>query len=173
MNTGKINEIENRLREYEERLSKLESAFQSRPLSEDIASGRNKELAKRINVDEEKLNQLLDKLFHIEKENILTVIEPSEKLGKNDKERTKNITLLTLLGYKYFFGKDEIFSQEIRRNVAENNVPLNNFGSYLNELVPSFIRRKGKLKSPKTTYKLTVLGKSKARELIKKLCGKN
>ena len=163
-----INEIKNFLQHHEERLSKLEGLFQSKPPLEKRRAVGIKELVKKTGVSEEKIKELFD----FEKDS-LTVLTSLDKLGKNDKERTKNITLLTLLGYKYFFGKDEIFSQEIRRNVAENNVPLNNFGSYLNELVPSFIRRKGKLKSPKTTYKSTVLGISKARELIKKLCGKN
>ena len=64
-----------------------------------------------------------------------------------------------------------MLAKEIKRNVAENNIPINNFATYINEMSPSLIRRKGKLRSPKTTYKLTPYGEAKARELIQIMCG--
>ena len=91
--------------------------------------------------------------------------------GEKERDKTQNIALLVLLGYKYLLSKEEVLSQEIRRNVAENNIPLNNFATHLGDVTPSLIRRKGKLRSPKTTYKLTTLGESKARELIKVIAG--
>lgn len=53
--------------------------------------------------------------------------------------------------------------------MGENGIPLQNFATYLNELVPSLVRRKGKPKSPKTTYRLLPYGESRAKELIKQL----
>lgn len=161
-----LNEIKKWLKNHEERLSKLEEgSFQSKPSLERKKIVGVTELVKKTGVNEEKIRELFD----FEKDS-LTVLEPSSKLGKNYKERTKNIALLVVLGYKYFFGKDEIFSQEIKRNVEENGIPTNNFATYLNEITPSFIRRKGKIKSPKTAYRMTVLGESTGKELIKQLC---
>lgn len=126
---------------------------------------RIKNLVKKTKVSEEKIREIFD----LEDE-ILTVIKVN---GSNPKEKTQSVSLLTLLGYKCFINKAEVSAQEIRRNVAENAIPLENFATYLNELVPSLIRRKGKAKSPRTTYRLMVFGESKARELIKQLCEKD
>lgn len=124
-----------------------------------------KKLIQKTGISEGKLSEIFD----IEDE-ILTVVQI---YGSNSKEKTQNISLLVLLGYKYFLNSEAVSAQEIRRNVGENGIPLENFATYLNELVPSSIRRKGKPKSPKTTYRLTIFGESKARELIRQLCGKN
>ena len=156
-----INKIKKELRDHEERISKLEGELPEVLQVQEKIEGIEK-LAKKINIAKEKIGEIFDL-----KKEVLTVVKI---IGKNDKEKIKNISLLVLLSYKYFFGRNEIFSQEIRRNVAENGIPLNNFASYLNEIIPSLIRRKGKFRSPKTTYSLTTLGKSRAREIIKKIC---
>ena len=108
-----------------------------------------------------------DEMFDKEKDT-LTVIKHT---GANDREKSQNIALLALFGYKIFFKQEEILSQEIRRNVAENGIALNNFATYLNELTPSLLRRKGELRSPKTTYRMTISGEVKAKELIKSIVG--
>jgi len=160
-----LNKIKKELKNHEERISKLEEKRLAEvPLFQEEIKGIEK-LVQKTGIPKEKIREIFDL-----EENILTVVE---SVGKDDKEKIKNISLLVLLGYKYFFKKNELFSQEIRRNVAENGVPLDNFASVLNEIMPSLIRRKGKTKSPKTTYRLTVLGESKARELIKQLCEKD
>jgi len=160
-----INQIKKELDNHEKRISKLEEKRLAEvPLFQGEIKGIEK-LVQKTGIPKEKIREIFDL-----EENTLTVVKFA---GKDDKEKIKNISLLVLLGYKYFFEKNELFSQEIRRNVAENGVPLDNFASVLNEIMPSLIRRKGKPKSPKTTYRLIVLGESKARELIKQLCEKD
>jgi hypothetical protein len=151
------------------RLRKLEKAefldTTEKPGGQDEARDGMKNLAKKTGVSEDKINAI----FNVEG-GLLTVLQAS---GSNPKEKTKSISLLTLLGYKYLLNKNDVLAQEIRRNVAENGIPLENFATHLNELVPSLIRRKGKVKSPKTMYRLMVLGESKARGLIKEVCKKD
>lgn len=159
-----INQIKKELEDHKERISGLERSIKTKGL-EILKKPEDgiKKLAKKVNVSEEKIREIFD--FEDETLTLVKVI------GANPKEKTQNVSLLILLGYEYCFNKNEVLSQEIRRNVGENGIPLENFATYLNELVPSLVRRKGKQKSPKTTYRLTVFGESKARELIKKLCG--
>lgn len=156
-------------KEIFERLEKLEkvafSDTEDKPMTITKDGDGIKKLVKKTKVSEEKIREIFD----LEDE-ILTVIKVN---GSNPKEKTQSVSLLTLLGYKYFINKAEVSAQEIRRNVAENAIPLENFATYLNELVPSLIRRKGKARSPKTTYRLMVFGESKAKELIKQLCEKD
>jgi len=159
-----INQIKKELERHEERISELERPIKVKEpeISRKPKDGV-KRLAKKVNISEEKIGEIFD--FEDE---ILTLVKV---IGSNPKEKTQNISLLVLLGYKYCFNKDEVLSQEIRRNVGENGISLENFATYLNELVPSMVRRKGKRKSPKTTYRLIAYGESRARELIKKICG--
>lgn len=104
-------------------------------------------------------------LFDIEGES-LTVLKV---IGKNVKEKTQNIVLLTLLGYKEKFNKEKILASEIKRNVGINKIPIENFGTYVNELIPQSILRIGRAKSKQVTYKLTNFGSAKARELQKEI----
>ena len=115
-------------------------------------------LATKLGIPVEKFYEVFDK-----EENMLTVINHG---GTNNKEKTQNIALLTLLGYKIFFGQEEVQSKEIRRNVAENKISLGKFSICLNELTPRLLRRKGKLRSPKTAYRLTSQGEVKAKDLV-------
>jgi hypothetical protein len=108
----------------------------------------------------------IKELFDVEN-NSLTLLKV---IGEDERDKTKKISLAVLLGYKYAVGNEQVFSKEIRRNVAENRISVNNFATYLNEMIPSLIRRTGKLKSPKTTYRLTPLGEVEAKEIVKKFC---
>jgi len=161
----KIAELEEKLKEHEKRIKALEDTSASlktegiMPFQAEPEIGR---LATRIDVDPRKIRELFD----IE-DNSLTLLRI---IGKDERERTKKASLAVLLGYKHLFGNEQVLSHEIRRNVSENRVPINNFATYLNELIPSLIRRKGKPRSPKTTYKLTPLGDAEAREVLKDLC---
>jgi hypothetical protein len=160
-----IKKIKEILENHETRIKSLENRIPS-PKSEEIAFVEAKidfeKLAKKIGVSTEKLKELFDMA-----NNALTLLKVA---GKDEVEKTKKISLVVLLGYKYFFGNEQVLSKEIRRNVAENRIPVNNFATYLNEMIPSLIRRIGKPKSPKTTYKLTPLGEAEAKEIIKELC---
>lgn len=162
-----IEEIKEKLKEHEKRIQYLEKIIFHKTKSDEGQLEKyddiQKRLAVKINVPEEKLKEIFD----LEGDS-LTLLKIA---GKDDREKTKDATLLVLLGYKYFFGKEEIFSKEIRRNVAEHRIPLNNFATYLNEITPSLIRRKGKGKSPSTTYKLQHLGEAEAKQLLKKIVG--
>ena len=84
-------------------------------------------------------------------------------------EKTQNIALLTLLGYKEKLNKEKVLASEIRRNVAINKIPIENFGTYVNELIPHSILRIGKAKSKQIAYKLTNFGNAKAKELQKEI----
>jgi hypothetical protein len=160
-----IKKIKEILEKHEKRIKFLENMIPSlkseqvKPVEVKLDFAR---LAQKIGADSEKIKQLFD----IENSN-LTLLKV---VGEDEREKTKKISLVVLLGYKYFFGNEQVLSKEMKRNVAENRVPINNFARYLNELIPSMIRRMGKLKSPKTTYKLTPLGEAEAKEIIKKLC---
>ena len=157
-----INQIKKELEYLRKRMSELENSMKTKK-PEILEKSENgvQQLAKKANVSEEKIREMFD--FE---NNTLTLVKV---IGKNLKEKIQNASLLVLFGYKYRFNKIELLSQEIRRNVGENGIPLENFATYLNELVPSSVRRKGKPKSPKTTYRLIPSGEFKAKELIKKL----
>jgi len=166
MSSDQIKRIRNLLKDHERRIRLLESKFESQE-GEQITPSKDKrgveKLAKKIDVTSDKIGELFD----AENETLTLV----KVVGADDCEKTCNTALVILLGYKYLLGVGEVLSQEIRRNVAENRIPLNNFATYLNEIIPSMIRRKGKRKSPKTTYRLTTLGEVEGREVLKKLCG--
>jgi hypothetical protein len=87
-------------------------------------------------------------------------------VGNTTQEKTKNIALLVLLGYKKKLSKEKVLSSEIKRNVGLNGVPTDNFGTYLKEMIPQLILRVGNAKSNKLAYRLTAYGESKAKELL-------
>lgn len=160
-----VKKILKKLEEIDRRLKKLEKPADEKKIEVKPKKGKPeygvKKLAEKIKVSEEDVW----KVFDVE-ENCLTLVKI---VGEGDKEKTKNATLLVLLGYKYIFGIDDVLSQEIRKNVAENKIPLNAFANHIKEIIPSLIRRKGKPRSPKTTYKLTTPGEVKARDLLKQI----
>jgi hypothetical protein len=159
-----IKKIKEVLKNHEIRIKSLEEKT-LRPTIQKATSveGRGIEkLAEKVGTSTEKLKELFDT-----ENGALTLLKVS---GEDEAERTKKISLVVLLGYKYLFGDERVLSTEIKRNVAENRLPINNFATYLNEMIPSRIRRIGKPKSPKTTYKLTPLGEAEAKEIVKELC---
>jgi hypothetical protein len=160
-----ISEMRKKLREHEKRIKALEDAFAgSRTVgARKVPTGSNiQKLAENIKVSPERIEELFD----IEN-NTLTLLKIA---GEDDEEKTQKASLAILIGYKYFLGTKEVLAREVRRNVAESRIPVNNFATYLNRIIPSLIRRKGKSRSPKTTYKLTPLGEAEARAVLKKLC---
>ncbi len=162
MNDEEIRLLKEKIQDHDKRIIELENILKEKkeiPSTEEKSS--IKKFASKLGTTEDKINEIFDK-----EETTLTV---TKIMGTNDRDKTQNIALLTLFGYKIFFGNEELLSQEIRRNVAENNVLLNNFASYLNELAPTYLRKKGELRSPKTTYRLTISGDVKAKELIKNI----
>jgi hypothetical protein len=159
-----IENIKKILEDHESRLRLLEQKIEL-PAPHDgsvIKEAGIGKLAKKVGSNIEKL----ESLFDIEN-NSLTILKAA---GNDEADKTKKITLMVLLGYKYIFGIESVLSKEIRRNVAENRIPLNNFATYLNEMIPSLIRRIGKLKSKTTMYKLNPLGEAEAKEIVKQLC---
>jgi len=153
-----IDKIKNSLKDLESRISKMEGTIGSN------ASGNVKKfsglegLIKRTNLKEDDIKIFFDTDG--------SVLIPLEKLGKGDREKIINITLLTLLGCKYLLRESMILAKDLRRRVEENGVPTNNFATYLREITPSLIRRKGETKSPKTTYEIKPLGETRAKNLI-------
>lgn len=161
----RIAELEEKMKEHEKRIKVLEDISPSLKTRKTISFQDKigiEIIAKKINVNPEKIKALFDM-----EDNSLTLLRV---VGKGAKEKTRKVSLAVLLGYKHFFNNEQVLSKEIRRNVAENRIPLNNFAAYLNEIIPSLIRRKGKPKSPATTYRLTPLGEAEAREVLKELC---
>ena len=163
--SDEFSKIKEKIMEHEKRIKALEDAFAGSKTEEvkTLQSRTNiKKLAKKIKVSPERIEELFD----IEN-NTLTLLKIA---GKDGEEKTQKTSLAVLIGYKYFLGSTEILASEIKRNVAENRVSVNNFATYLNEIIPSLIRRKGKSRSRKTTYKLTPLGEAEARAVLKELC---
>ena len=164
MSEEEIRLLKDKIHEHDRRIAELEKILKGKkevPVIEE-KTGLQK-LATKLGIPIDKFDQIFDK-----EESTLTIIKYA---GSNDREKTQNIALLTLFGYKIFFGQEEVMSQEIRRNIVENRISLNNFGTYINEFTPSLLRRKGELRSPKTTYRLNIQGEVKARELIKNILG--
>lgn len=160
-----IEKIKETLKNHEKRIKSLEEEKSMRSTTQGAAPVKGtgiEKLAEKVGTDVEKLEELFDTENHT-----ITLLRIT---GKDEAEKTKRISLIVLLGYKYFFGNEKVLSKEIRRNVAENRIPINNFATYLNEMIPSLVRRIGKLKSPTTTYKLTPLGEAEAKEIIKEMC---
>jgi len=119
-------------------------------------------LATNLGFPVQKIFEVYDK----DEDCIITIIN---SVGTYIKDKVQNIALLTLFGYKLFFGQEEVLSQEIRRNVTENKITLNNFAKHLDELSPKFLRKPRFLRGSETPYRLTRLGENKARDLIKKI----
>lgn len=162
MTDKQFQKILGKLEDYGKRISELENSGKTKKLEiPEKFEDEIQQLTKKVNISEEKIKEIFD--FENDTLTLVKII------GSNVKEKIQNATLLVLFGYKYRFNKVEVLSQEIRRNVSENGIPLENFATYLNNLVPSSVRRKGKSKSPKITYRLIPSGEFKAKELIKKL----
>lgn len=161
-----IKKILKKMEDIEGRLQKLEKPADEKKIKVKPEKGKSedgvKKLAEKIKVSEEDVL----KVFDVE-EDCSTLVKI---VGEDDKEKTKNATVLVLLGYKYIFRMDDVLSKEIRKNVAENKIPLDGFANHIKKIIPSLIRRKGKPRSPKTTYRLTTEGEVKARDLLKKIC---
>lgn len=94
-----INKIKKKLKAHEERLYKLEERVSGFPPDQAGIEGFEK-LAGKIDIEKEKIRECFDL-----EDTILTVINT---IGEDDKEKTQNISLLCLLGYKYFFGKKDL-----------------------------------------------------------------
>jgi hypothetical protein len=90
-------------------------------------------------------------------------------IGETPKEKAKNIVLLSLLGYKQKLRELEVHASKLRENVAIHEIPLENFGTYIKELIPQSIIKKGKRGSTKITYKLTTFGEAKAKNLLREV----
>lgn len=115
-------------------------------------------MKKEMNLDENAINSIFDY-----NNQLLTLLQT---LGKNDKEKTQNITLLIILGYDYLLGINQIKTKEIRRNVSEHGISLNNFATHLKEIMPLYISRIGKTTSPKSKYRLTTPGYKQAKKIL-------
>lgn len=161
-----VKKILKKLEEIDGRLQKLEKPADEKGKEVKPKRGKPEEgvkkLAEKIKISEEEIW----KVFDVE-EDRLTLINI---IGEKYKEKTKNAALLVLLGYKYFFGMNNVLSQEIKRNVATNRIPVNSYSTYLKELTPSLISMKGRRGSKSTTYRLTTFGEAEARALLKKMC---
>jgi hypothetical protein len=162
---AELSEIRKELRDHEKRIKALEDAFKGSKtvgIKKAPVGSNLQKLAEKIGVAPERIEELFDK-----ENNTLTLVKI---IGENVEEKTQKASLAILIGYKYFLGIKEVLAGELRRNVAESRIPVDNFATYLNKIIPSFIRRKGKPKSRKTTYKLTTYGEAEAKEVLKKLC---
>ncbi len=96
----------------------------------------------------------------------LTVLQIT---GNKTDEKIRNIALLALLGYKQKLGQDKVLASEIKRNVATHHIPVENFGTYLQQIIPQSILRVGKVGNNKVSYKLTPFGEAKAKKLLEEI----
>jgi len=118
---------------------------------------------KKINAEKSDTIPYSENLFDIEGES-LTVLN---FIGDKIEEKAQNIALLTLLGYREKLNMEKVLASEIRRNVAINKIPIENFATFINHLIPQSVLRVGKARSNKVSYKLTAFGLAKAKELKK------
>lgn len=139
-------EINSKFEEIEKRLEKIENVL-FKGNKEDSILVKNEEI---WDIEGENLNLL-------------------KTLGEGVREKTKNTALLVLLGYNKKLSRDKVLAKDLRRSVAIHKIPLENFGTYLNELIPQSIIRVGKTNSPKAEYKLTYYGKALAEDLLKEI----
>ena len=132
------------------------------------------EIIKRLDILEEKLdskktpevdNKNNCDIFEIEDNKVIV----TRSIGEKTMDKTQNIALLTLLGYKQKIGLNKVTSSLIRENVAIQSVPLENFGTHLKKLIPQSILRIGKFGNPKVEYKLTTFGEARAKKLLKEV----
>jgi hypothetical protein len=87
-------------------------------------------------------------------------------VGTGTQEKTKNIALLVLLGYKRKLNQNKVEASEIKRNVGLNGIPTENFAAHIKEMIPQLILRVGKIKSKKLAYRLTPFGEAKAKDVL-------
>ena len=115
----------------------------------------------------QEINELgfMDKIFEEQDGKIIV----TQSMGETPKEKAKNIVLLSLFGYKQKFGELEVHASKLRENVAIHQIPLENFGTWVKELSPRFIMKKGKRGSTKVTYKLTTFGEAFTKNLLKEI----
>lgn len=164
MSEKELRLLKEKLQDHDRRIIELENILKVEKEIPVVKKGAGiQKLGAKLGIPVKKF----DEIYDVE-ESMLTLIN---HVGANHKDKVQNIVLLTLFGYKLFFEQEEVLSQEIRRNVVENRISLSNFGTYLNDLIPRLLRRKGKLRSPKTSYKLTIQGEVKAKDLIKEIGG--
>ncbi len=131
------------------------------------------EIEKRLSILEglpKKRSEFIQKEFSDEtfEENEGKIIV-TQTIGDKPKEKIKNIVLLSLLGYKQKLGETDVHASKLRENAATHGMPLENFGTYVKELIPQSIIKKGKKGSNLVTYKLTLFGESKAKNLLKEI----
>lgn len=164
----KILELENKLEEHEKRICTLEELC-SRAKTKSIREGygdseqRLREFSEEIGIDVEQLKYV----FHFGEED-LTLIAVIK--GKKENERQLKATLCILTGYHYYYGEDEIRSQELRKKLRWSGIrSLTNLNSNLKRhrelLIP-----KGKPGSPEFRYQIIYPGIKKGIEIIKELC---
>jgi len=162
MNELSLSDLIKIVKDHESRLTSLEQLVQKGTDQEKKLIGHNLEmLSQQAGISIEKLNELFD--FESEK---LTILKLK---GKDTKDKTLNLSLIVLFAYKYYFGKDDLKTQELRRNAQENGLSVGHFGDYLNELIPMYIRRIGKARSVSILYRITGPGETKAKELFKEM----
>jgi len=161
---GIVEEHEKRLLGIEKLLgstaSLAPSALTGDSVSQNAELGKEK-LAKKV----QRTTEEIDMLFEIDGDSSTITKLPSG----NAKQITHKGTVAMLVGFKYLLKADTIPAKELKRIFASHRVPLENFATYLNEITPKWILRKGKTRSNKTTYKLTYAGEAEGFEVIKDL----
>jgi predicted RNase H-like nuclease (RuvC/YqgF family) len=154
---SKIEKLERIIEDHERRISKLEGS----PLSETTVTPGLERFSKVVGLAVDNIKSIFDI------DTAQSKLMPLKLVGLNSKEKTQNAVLVSLLGYKYIFGKEEVPASDLRRIAKEHKLPFTNFGSYLNEIIPSLVRRIGE--GTRTLYKLTPAGEAKAIEVVRKM----
>ncbi|MFA5199362.1 MAG: hypothetical protein WC442_00425 [Candidatus Omnitrophota bacterium] len=152
-----LEEIKSLLEAQEKRISNIEEQIKG------VESTKKEELCQQSVIKRKMVDKgVMSEIFDVEGDAVTVV----SLVGNDEQEKTQNAALLVLYGYKYFKNQIEVSAQEIRRNLIENNISINNSATHLKEITPSLIRRKGVVKSPKTSYKLTLVGEGRVKNLI-------
>jgi hypothetical protein len=155
-------DIQKILENHEKRITDLEKRLPKEVETIPISLEEGiKKFANKLGISEIQIKSVFD--FEADSLNLIRID------GNDEREKTQNATLVLLLGYRHCYNNDEVSSIEIRRNLAENKISINNFSTHLNRIITSFLRRKGAVKSAKTSYKLTIPGEVKAKEIVKRI----
>ncbi|MCW1296723.1 MAG: hypothetical protein OH319_03515 [Candidatus Parvarchaeota archaeon] len=158
-----FNELKRRVEKLEEQIKEL-IGESTKPILTFSYEEKMTIFAKTIGISLENLRSIIK----VDTENYeVFILKPI--IGKNEEEKQFKTSLVILTVYKNIFNRDEILSQKLRTILEKHGIKsLINLSTNLSKH-KQYIIPKGKPKSSKYKYKLTLPGENKGKELIKEL----
>jgi hypothetical protein len=155
-----IPEIKKKLKEFEQRISKLEKHFQAKPEEKSHLTPKEgiKKFAENTNLPVEQLENVFQ--FN---EHDLQFIAP---LTGSLSEKQVILAQCVLIGLEFVYGKKLIDATELAKKIDDFGLDPHNFARSLSNRSDIF-RKMGKKRQ--TKYKLTDVGKTSATQLVHNL----